>query len=107
MSLPRSTRPFSTTTGVYPAYLPQLHRASRVEKKLVPVAVATVGIGYGVVKFKQFHTEQQAASQFNTSAASDATKHQAENLMNAYGDRSSLAELEAAVKHYESSGPRR
>ncbi|KAK7964107.1 hypothetical protein PG984_013342 [Apiospora sp. TS-2023a] len=74
--------------------------------KRVPVAVATVGIGYGVVKFKQFHTEQQAA-QFTTSSAPDAAKHHAENLMNAYGDRSSLAELEAAVKHYETSGPRK
>ncbi|KAK8062475.1 hypothetical protein PG997_014572 [Apiospora hydei] len=75
--------------------------------KRVPVAVATVGIGYGVVKFKQFHTEQQAASQFTTPSAPDSAKHHAENLMNAYGDRSSLAELEAAVKHYETTGPRK
>lgn len=34
MSSQRSTRPFSSTTGVYPAYLPSLHKASRVEKKL-------------------------------------------------------------------------
>ncbi|KAK7911926.1 hypothetical protein PG985_014407 [Apiospora marii] len=74
--------------------------------KRVPVAVATVGIGYGVVKFKQFHTEHQS-SQFSTPSAPDAAKHHAENLMNAYGDRSSLAELEAAVKQYETSGPRK
>ena len=34
MSSQRSTRPFSSTPGVYPAYLPSLHKASRVEKKL-------------------------------------------------------------------------
>ncbi|KAK8078999.1 hypothetical protein PG994_002806 [Apiospora phragmitis] len=76
--------------------------------KRVPVAVATVGIGYGVVKYKQFHTEQQAAAQFSPSpSAPDAAKAHAENLMDTYGDRSSLAELEAAVKHYETSGPRK
>ncbi|KAH6646557.1 hypothetical protein BKA67DRAFT_662966 [Truncatella angustata] len=128
----RSVRPFSTISGVYPAYLPSLHRASRVEKKLyvsfpftpawhcmlrfsrkssksdmltlkrVPAAVATVGIGYGLAKYKQTRSEQQHAQLPQSAAQRQAERRQEEDAMlTAYGDRSSLAELEAALDAYE------
>ncbi|KAI1841102.1 hypothetical protein JX265_013203 [Neoarthrinium moseri] len=64
----------------------------------VPAAVATVGIGYGIAKYKQAQIDQQHA-QFSQSAAQRQAESDA--MMNAYGDRSSLAELEAAMKAYE------
>ncbi|KAI1334982.1 hypothetical protein F5Y15DRAFT_399923 [Xylariaceae sp. FL0016] len=105
-----ASRPFSTTSQVYPAYLPALHKSRRVEKKLVTATVAAVGIGYGLAKYRQGQLEQQQQQQqpyYHTtaeaSAAAAAARQRADNnsMMDAYGDRSSLAELEAAVKAYE------
>ncbi|KAK6065370.1 hypothetical protein SCUP234_12573 [Seiridium cupressi] len=94
----RSIRPFSTISGVHPAYLPNLHRASRVEKKIVPAAIATVGIGYSIAKYKQMQADQQQAQLPQSTAQQQA---ESDAMMAAYGDRSSLAELEAAMKAYE------
>ncbi|KAH8649836.1 hypothetical protein BX600DRAFT_103184 [Xylariales sp. PMI_506] len=113
MSLPpaatmsqRAGRPFSTASGVHPAYLPSLHRASRVEKKLVPAAVATVGIGlsYGIARYRQTHGDSDySSSAAETAAAVAAAQRRLEEarMMDAYGDRSSLADMDAAIKAYE------
>lgn len=61
------------------------------------VAVAAVGIGYGMAKYKEYQEQQQ----YYTTEAQAATRRQSEAIMDAYADRSSLAELEAAVKAYE------
>ncbi|KAI1485572.1 hypothetical protein F5X96DRAFT_674494 [Biscogniauxia mediterranea] len=90
-----ASRPFSTTTQVYPAYLPTLHKTGRMEKKLATAAVAAVGIGYGLARYKQSQSQSQSQSEQQKQKRSEA-------LMNAYGDRSSLAELEAAVQAYDS-----
>ncbi|ETS72956.1 hypothetical protein PFICI_15348 [Pestalotiopsis fici W106-1] len=72
--------------------------------KRVPAAVATVGIGYGIVKYKQTQAVlQQAQSQ----QAESSRQAEADIMMAAYGDRSSLAELEAAMKAYEEQRPQR
>lgn len=98
--------------------------------KRVPAAVATVGIGkspttgpagpgvstrslaellppgYGVAKYKTAQGGQQAQGQAQASQSS--AQQQAEDaMMAAYGDRSSLAELEAAMKAYEQQRPQR
>jgi len=51
-----------------------------------------------MAKYKQYQEQQQV---YNAEAEA-ASRRQAEVMMNAYADRSSLAELEAAVKVYES-----
>ncbi|KAI0594513.1 hypothetical protein F4775DRAFT_427935 [Biscogniauxia sp. FL1348] len=89
-----AARPFSTTTQVYPAYLPTLHKSGRMEKKLATATVAAVGIGYGLARYKQAQAQAQVEQQKQKQKRSEA-------MMNAYGDRSSLAELEAAVQAYD------
>ncbi|ORY62396.1 uncharacterized protein BCR38DRAFT_486654 [Pseudomassariella vexata] len=74
-------------------------------RKRVPAAVATVGIVYGIAKYKQYRSEQQQRSQYSTRRS--AAEQHSNALMNAYGDRSSLAELEQAIKEYEAQQGRR
>jgi hypothetical protein len=50
-----------------------------------------------MAKYKEYQEQQQ----FRSAEAEAATRRQAETMMDAYADRSSLAELEAAVKAYE------
>ncbi|KAH9990259.1 hypothetical protein F4779DRAFT_623842 [Xylariaceae sp. FL0662B] len=100
------TRPFSATSQVYPHYLPALYKSGRVERRLATATVAAVGIGYGMAKYKQRNIAQQQQQQYSESAQSAAAaaatrKQQTEAIMDAYGDRSSLAELEAAVQIYD------
>ncbi|KAL7628470.1 hypothetical protein AAE478_002673 [Parahypoxylon ruwenzoriense] len=97
-----SPRPFSATSQVHPSYLPALHKSSRLEKKLITATVVAVGIGYGLAKYKESKTEQQQREQLSQGArAAVAARKQNEALQDAYGDRSNLAELEAAVVAYE------
>ncbi|KAI5921497.1 hypothetical protein F4810DRAFT_339933 [Camillea tinctor] len=57
-----ATRPFSTTTQVYPAYLPALHKTGRMEKKLATATVAAVGIGYGLARYKQAQAQAEQSA---------------------------------------------
>ncbi|KAI1504499.1 hypothetical protein F5X99DRAFT_16941 [Biscogniauxia marginata] len=103
----RASRPFSTTAQVYPSYLPTLHKSGRMEKKLATATVAAVGIGYGLARYKQAQANQQQQQYAQgvpaePLATPQQQQKQSEALMNAYGDRSSLAELEAAVRAYDS-----
>ncbi|KAI1401310.1 hypothetical protein F4819DRAFT_332970 [Hypoxylon fuscum] len=104
-------RPFSATTQVHPAYLPALHKSGRLERRLATATVAAVGIGYGLAKYRQhqadqwgqqhpqsFHDAQAVAAPATAALATDPSKEVVEN---AYGDRTSIAELEAAVVAYE------
>ncbi|KAI1817888.1 hypothetical protein GGS20DRAFT_582140 [Poronia punctata] len=93
-----ATRPFSATSHVYPSHLPKLYKSGRMEKKFVTATAAVVGIGYGMAKYKQYQEQQQ----FVNAEAEAASRRQAEAMMDAYADRGSLAELEAAVRAYES-----
>jgi hypothetical protein len=87
--------------------------------KRVAVAVVTVGIGksrsttrpshhdlmaesgYGIARYKQTQVGQEPP---HISEAVSSAAHQrceSDALLDAYGDRSTLAELETAVKAYE------
>ncbi|KAI0970026.1 hypothetical protein F4678DRAFT_462830 [Xylaria arbuscula] len=95
---PNSTaRPFSTTSHVYPSHLPTLYKSGRMEKKFATATAAVVGIGYGMIKYKEYQEQHQ----YNNAETEAASKRRTEAVMNAYADRSSLAELEAAVQAYE------
>ncbi|KAI3331611.1 hypothetical protein HD806DRAFT_165365 [Xylariaceae sp. AK1471] len=97
-----AARPFSATSHVYPSHLPTLYKSGRMEKKLATATAAVVGIGYGMAKYKEYQEQQQ----YRNAEAEAATRRQAESMMDAYADRSSLAELEAAVKAYETQRKR-
>lgn len=107
-------RPFSATSQVHPSYLPALHKSGRIERRLATATVAAVGIGYGLAKYRAYQAEQwqhqqhqqQSAQSFRNAETSPAmvaaaADPQKEAVENAYGDRTSLAELEAAVVAYE------
>ncbi|KAI0404548.1 hypothetical protein F4802DRAFT_597977 [Xylaria palmicola] len=97
MSSSSASRPFSTTSHVYPSHLPALYKSGRMEKKFATATAAVLGVGYGVSKYMEYQEQQQ----YRTAEAEAATRRQSEAMMNAYADRSSLAELEAAVQAYE------
>ncbi|KAI2626281.1 hypothetical protein GGS21DRAFT_530855 [Xylaria nigripes] len=97
MSSNPTVRPFSTTSHVYPSHLPTLYKGGRMEKRVVTATAAVVGIGYGMAKYKEYREQQNCQD----SEAQAASRREAEVMMDAYADRSSLAELEAAVKAYE------
>ncbi|KAI1190479.1 hypothetical protein F5B17DRAFT_386851 [Nemania serpens] len=90
-------RPFSTASHVYPSHLPTLYKTGRLEKKLATATVAVVGIGYGMAKLKEYQEQQQ----YRGAEAEAASRRRSEAMMDAYADRSSLAELEAAVRAYD------
>ncbi|KAF2998331.1 hypothetical protein G7054_g2622 [Neopestalotiopsis clavispora] len=75
--------------------------------KRVPAAVATVSIGYGIAKYKQTQAGMQSAQSQQQQQAESSRQAEADIMMAAYGDRSSLAELEAAMKAYEQQRPQR
>ncbi|OTB01662.1 hypothetical protein M426DRAFT_212268 [Hypoxylon sp. CI-4A] len=119
MPMNLNTRPFSAASPVHPSYLPALHKSGRIERGLATATVAAVGIGYGLAKYKalkseqwqqEHHVQQQqlfrsaetgAAAPAMAVAAQSHSHVQNEAVENAYGDRTSLAELEAAVATYE------
>ncbi|KAI1437233.1 hypothetical protein GGR50DRAFT_646834 [Xylaria sp. CBS 124048] len=92
-----SARPFSTASHVYPSHLPTLYKSGRLEKKVATATAAVIGIGYGVTKYMEYQEQKQ----YRDEEAQAARRRQTEAVMDAYADRSSLAELEAAVKAYE------
>ncbi|KAI0018464.1 hypothetical protein F4780DRAFT_781311 [Xylariomycetidae sp. FL0641] len=101
---PSTLPPFSVTTQVYPSFLPALARAGRAEKRLASATVAAVGIGYGISKMRSYTAaEQQHQQQARLQLEADNARR-ANAMMDAYGDRSTLAELEQAVKAYGLQG---
>lgn len=50
-----------------------------------------------MAKYKEYQEQRQ----FSSAEAEAASRRQSELMMNAYADRSSLAELEAAVAAYD------
>ncbi|KAI1382958.1 uncharacterized protein F4822DRAFT_87916 [Hypoxylon trugodes] len=109
-------RPFSAASPVHPSYLPALHKSGRIERGIATATVAAVGIGYGLAKYKaakaeqwqkEHHVQQQQMFRSAEAVVAPATvavpqqNAAVEAVENAYGDRTSLAELEAAVVAYE------
>ncbi|RYP79667.1 hypothetical protein DL770_006587 [Monosporascus sp. CRB-9-2] len=96
---PHATKPFYHTAQVHPTYLPTLHKSGRVEKRLAIAAIAAVGIGYGVKQYQERQTERQ--ERYAQSRHELEQRQISEAMMDAYGDRSSLDSLEAAIKAYD------
>ncbi|KAI5867352.1 hypothetical protein GGS23DRAFT_172942 [Durotheca rogersii] len=101
-----SPRPFSATSQVHPSYLPALHKSVRLERRIATATVVAIGIGYGLARYNagQWREHQAQPGQLPVAQVSPVAveaRRQNEALEAAYGDRSSLAELEAAVAAYE------
>ncbi|KAJ1334215.1 hypothetical protein MN608_04221 [Microdochium nivale] len=97
--MPSSSRPFSTASPVHPNYLPTLHKSGRMEKRLVAATIAAVGVGYGVSALRNNQIQFSSSSSSSTSSGGSRTIRETA-LLDAYGDRGSLEELEAAVNAY-------
>ncbi|KAH7039617.1 uncharacterized protein B0I36DRAFT_357023 [Microdochium trichocladiopsis] len=118
--MPSTSRPFSTVSPVHPNYLPKLHKSGRMEKKLAAATIAALGVGYGVSALmnNQLHYSADDTASSSSSSSSSASYHSATGasssshreqqkrremaMLDAYGDRGSLEELEAAVNAYAS-----
>ncbi|KXJ91665.1 hypothetical protein Micbo1qcDRAFT_174699 [Microdochium bolleyi] len=111
--MPSASRPFSTVSPVHPNYLPTLHKSGRMEKRLVAATIAAVGVGYGLsaLRHNQLHFSSSGSSpgsdefsastpSSSSSSGSSSRKHREMAMLDAYGDRGSLEELEAAVSAY-------
>ncbi|KAH7310414.1 hypothetical protein B0I35DRAFT_481737 [Stachybotrys elegans] len=95
-------QPFSISTRVHPAILPHLGQP-KPPMPMTPwvrtVAVASV-LAYGAKVCVDMAAERRS-SQARALEDDAARRRRNEMLMNEYGDRSSLAELERAVQFYE------
>ncbi|KXX78508.1 N-acetylglucosaminyl-phosphatidylinositol biosynthetic protein [Madurella mycetomatis] len=101
MNRPTSSRLLSTSARVHPSYLPYLHNASRngvKGVKWVPPLVGAITAGYAVATYREAQAETHLA-QMQQAEVERRRKDAA--LADAYGDRSSLEELEKAMKVYE------
>ncbi|AEO60948.1 hypothetical protein MYCTH_60397 [Thermothelomyces thermophilus ATCC 42464] len=120
MDRQQPSRLLSTSARVHPPYLPYLHNASRTRAKslkwLPPLAAAVVvTAGYAVSTYRGEIAGQATSSSSSSSTSAEhhtsaLSPEQAEAeqlrrreaaMADAYGDRSSLEELERAVAVYE------
>lgn len=96
---PSFSRNLTTTARVHPSYLPYLNNASRgTGVKWVPPLVAMVAVGYGVATYREAQIERHLAA---AEKADLERRRKNMALADAYGDRSSLEELEHAMRVYE------
>ncbi|KAK4159807.1 hypothetical protein QBC43DRAFT_293561 [Cladorrhinum sp. PSN259] len=104
MSRQQPSRLLSTSARVYPPYLPYLTtaaaRPSPVAKNIrwLPPLAGVVAAGYAVVSYRGAQIEKQMAA---AEQADLARRRNNMALADAYGDRSSLEELERAMRVYE------
>ncbi|KAK4228586.1 hypothetical protein QBC38DRAFT_361562 [Podospora fimiseda] len=104
MSRQQPSRPFSTAARVYPPYLPYLStaatRPSPVTRniKWLPPLAGVVAAGYAAVSYRGAQIDKQMAA---AEQADLERRRKNLQLADAYGDRSSLEELERAMRVYE------
>ncbi|KAK4189416.1 hypothetical protein QBC35DRAFT_380348 [Podospora australis] len=96
-------RLLSTSARVHPSYLPYIHTAatkSPVSRgmKWVPPLVGVMAAGYAVASYRQVQVSKQVMA---AEAADLERRRKNLALADAYGDRSSLEELERAMRVYE------
>ncbi|CAG9977703.1 unnamed protein product [Clonostachys byssicola] len=94
-------RRFSTAAKVYPSYLPHLPHSRRMPFRWFKPLAALVAVGLGVRTYAVNARERRTIA-----AAHDIERHNEErrrqhNLMEVYGSRDSLEDLENAIRFYE------
>lgn len=100
MRVPRQA--FSTAARIHPNIVPHLRPQRRMSlgRWVKPVA-AVVAVGYGAKLSLEMVATRRIAQMEATERENAAYRERNEALMNMYGDRSSLEELEKAVQFYE------
>jgi hypothetical protein len=100
MRVPRQA--FSTAARIHPNIGPHLRPQRRMSfgRWVKPVA-AVVAVGYGAKLSLEMVATRRIAQMEATERENAAYRERNEALMNMYGDRSSLEELEKAVQFYE------
>ncbi|KAF5623900.1 hypothetical protein F52700_9916 [Fusarium sp. NRRL 52700] len=100
MRVPRQS--FSTAARIHPNIVPHLRPQKRMSLgKLVKPVAAVVAIGYGAKLSLEMAQRRRIAQMEAMERENAAYRERNEALMNMYGDRSSLDELEKAVQYYE------
>ncbi|KAF4997735.1 hypothetical protein FGRMN_3655 [Fusarium graminum] len=100
MRVPRQS--FSTAARIHPNIVPHLRPQKRMSfGRWVKPAVAVVAVGYGAKLSLEMVSNRRLAQLEATERENAAYRQRNEALMNMYGDRSSLDELEKAVQYYE------
>ncbi|KAL2756461.1 hypothetical protein ACRALDRAFT_1063606 [Sodiomyces alcalophilus JCM 7366] len=97
-----AARPFSTQARVYPAFLPYLHTQRRLAAKWIPPTIALIAAAYAVNYYVQLETtSRRAAALAEHERQARESRALTIELLDAYGDGSSLEALEKAVEVYE------
>ncbi|KAH7235281.1 hypothetical protein FSOLCH5_009019 [Fusarium solani] len=100
IQVPRQS--FSTAARVHPNIVPHLRPQRRMPfgRWVKPVGAVLV-VGYGVKTYLDMVQTRRMAQIEAMERENAAFRERNETLMNMYGDRSSLNELEKAIEFYE------
>ncbi|KXH66822.1 hypothetical protein CSAL01_04792 [Colletotrichum salicis] len=96
----QASRNFTINARMPPSYFLQTPR--RLAMRWVPPTVAVVAVGYGLNAYREGMVERRQAKNAAAEKQVIEDRKRAAKLMDAYGDRSSLEELEKAMAVYES-----
>ncbi|OLN88182.1 hypothetical protein CCHL11_00116 [Colletotrichum chlorophyti] len=96
----QASRAFSTNAGAPPSYFLQTPR--RLAMRWIPSTVAVVAVGYGLNAYRESMVQRRLAMAAEAEKQAIEDRKRAAKLLDAYGDRSSLEELEKAMQVYES-----
>ncbi|KAF7544005.1 hypothetical protein G7Z17_g10295 [Cylindrodendrum hubeiense] len=99
MHVPR--QPFSTAARIHPNIVPHLRPRRRMPTGWVKPVAAVVVVGYGVKTYLDMAQNRRQAQIEYMEREAASHKQRNEMLMDMYGDRSSLDELEKAIEFYE------
>ncbi|KAH6970793.1 hypothetical protein BGZ61DRAFT_360978 [Ilyonectria robusta] len=99
MRVPR--QPFSTAARIHPNIVPHLRPQRRMRPGWVKSVAAVVVVGYGVKTYLDMAQNRRRAQMEYMEREAATRKQRNEMLMDMYGDRSSLDELEKAIEFYE------
>lgn len=94
-------RHFTTTARVYPNILPFLH-TSRRSARWVPPVFALIFLGYGISVYRQSQIERYFARADESQRLDRERRRRTALLLDAYGDKSSLDDIQHAMMIYES-----
>ncbi|KAJ2902656.1 hypothetical protein MKZ38_000241 [Zalerion maritima] len=90
-----------TTTKVYPAYLPYLHASKGLSRRWIAPTFVLAAVGLGITFLRTTRREQVDRMVAARQQESEHLKLRTKLLQDAYGDRTSLDELEKAIEVYE------
>ncbi|KAK7429279.1 hypothetical protein QQZ08_004089 [Neonectria magnoliae] len=101
MQTPR--QPFSTAARIHPNIVPHLPHLNpqRMPRGWIKPVAAVVVVAYGAKTYLDMANNRRIAQNEYMERESASRKQRNEILMEMYGDRSSLNELEKAIEFYE------